>query len=331
MTLHVGPVQVAEDFDAFVAIVDAGSISEAARALGAPRATVSRQLARLEQRLGVRLLNRTTRSAVLTRAGEALYPRARTLLEEARAAVTAVQRLDDVPRGLLRLSSAPLTSSVLGALVEAFIRSHPEVRVELHTSTRHVDLAAEQIDLALRGGVVRDPGLIARRLFRSDMLAVAAPRYLAEHGRPDAPAELSRHACLRGFVEGARPATAWPLTNGGKVDVDGPLVTNDLPALLGAAVHGLGIALLPRQLVGAELEDGRLVTVLAGIVGIEVSLSLVWLEREFVDPKVRAFVTLASTWAADGRLEGARATSPPTSTGSTKAQHLRDDRDVELL
>ena len=298
-------MQVSEDFDAFVAIVDAGSISEAARELGVPRATLSRQLARLEERLGVRLLNRTTRSLVPTRAGEALYPRARSLLQGAQAAVAAVQRLDEVPRGLLRVSSAPWESPVLGALVGAFIRAWPDVQVELRTSTRHIDLAADQIDVALRGGVVRDPSLIARRLFRSDMLAVAAPQYLAERGTPKAAEDLAGHVCLRGFVEGARPAAAWPLVNGGKIGVDGPFVTNDLMSLVGAAVHGLGIALLPRQLVKAALRDGGLVAVLDGVVGVEVSLSLVWLERQYVDPKVRAFVDLAAEWAAEGLFESA--------------------------
>ncbi len=299
-------MKVAEDFDAFVAIVDAGSISEAARALNVPRATLSRQLARLEERLGVRLLHRSTRSLVPTQAGEALYPRARALVDEARAAVAAVQRLDDVPRGLLRVSSAPFAGPILGELVSAFVRAYPEVAVELHTSTRHTDLAAEGFDLALRGGVVQDEGLIARTLFRSDTLAVATPEYLARHGRPEVPDDLAKHACVRGFKAGARPSTTWPLRDGGQVRVDGPFVTNDLMALVGAANSGLGVALLPRAAVELELASGQLVEVLAGVVGNDVSLALVWLEREFLDPKVRAFVDLATAWAADGRFGPAR-------------------------
>jgi len=295
-------VDISEDFDAFVAIVDAGSISGAARELGVPRATLSRQLARLEERLGVRLLNRTTRSLVPTRAGEALYPRARSVLEGVRAAVAAVQRLDEVPRGLLRVASAPLESAVLGGLVAAFIRAYPDVRVELRTSTEHVDLAADQIDVALRGGVVRDPSLIARRLLRAEMVAVAAPEYLSEFGCPDSVADLARHRCMRGFVEGTRPMSSWPLVDGGKVTVDGPLVTNDVLALIAAASAGLGIALVPRELVGGHLDAGRLVTVLDGVVGMQVSLSLVWLERDFIDPKVRAFSQLAVEWAESGRF-----------------------------
>lgn len=295
-------MRIAEDFDAFVAIVDAGSISEAARELDVPRATLSRQLARLEKRLGVRLLNRTTRTLVLTPAGETLYPRARSLLDAATAAVENVQRLDDVPRGRLRVSSAPLDSPILGALVGEFIRTYPAVAVELHTSTRHIDLAAEQIDVALRGGIVRDPNLIARRLIRTDMVAVASPRYLEARGQPEFADDLEGHACLHGFQAGVRPDSAWPLRDGGRVRVEGPFVTNDLMALLGAATHGLGIALLPRELVQSGLRRGQLVEVLGGVVGIDVALSLVWLEREFLEPKVRAFVELASQWAADGRL-----------------------------
>ena len=161
---------------------------------------------------------------------------------------------------------------------------------------------ADQIDVALRGGVVRDPNLIARRLLRSDMLAVASPRYIGARGVPATPADLERHACLRGFLEGDRPATTWPLRDGGQVPVDGPFVTNDLVALLGAAIHGLGIALIPRALSQPELDSGSLVGVLDGVVGIDVSLSLVWVEREFLDPKVRAFIDMATEWAARGRF-----------------------------
>ena len=292
----------AEDFDAFVAIVDAGSISEASRALGVPRASLSRQLARLETRLGVRLLHRSTRSLVPTPAGEALYPRARSLVDAAASAVALVQRLDDVPRGLVRISSPPLNGPALGELVSAFLHAYPDVTVELSTSTRHIDLAAEQVDLALRGGVVRDLGLIAKPLFRTDMIAVASPAYLTNHGPLTSLVELKHHVCLRGYQGGSRPATTWPLRDGGQVQVDGPFVTNDLMALHGAATSGLGVAFLPRDFVAPEVDRGLLIEVLPGIIGVDVSLSLVWLEREFLDPKVRAFIDLATAWAAAGRL-----------------------------
>ncbi|MGK0360023.1 MAG: DNA-binding transcriptional LysR family regulator [Bradymonadia bacterium] len=295
-------MQVAEDFDAFVAIVDAGSISAAARALGVPRATLSRQLARLEDRLGVRLLTRTTRALVSTPAGEALYPRARRLLAAATEAVDVVQRLDDVPRGRLRVSCAPAQMPLLGMLIGEFIQAFPEVQVEVETGTRFVDLITEQVDVALRGGVVREPNLIARRLLSTDLLAVASPAYLERAGTPMRPVDLRAHACLQGFQAGARPATAWPLSGGGKIRVDGPLVSNDLMVLLGATLTGLGVALLPRALVATRVAEGALVPVLDGQVGIEVSLSLVWVERALLDAKVRAFIDMAVQWSEAGRL-----------------------------
>ena len=277
-------MDVAQDFDAFVAIVDAGSISRGARTLDVPRATLSRQLARLEKRLGVRLLHRSTRKLTLTPAGEELYPRARALLSTAQAAVRAVQRLDDVPRGLLRVSCAPLESPRLGHLLAEYVARYPEVKVELISSTRHHDLAAEKIDVALRSGIVRDPNLVARPLMRTELVAVGSAAYLELHGVPVTPADLGGHACLCGFRSGLRPSTRWPLRDGGRVEVAGPLVTNDLMALLGAVSSGLGIALLPRSVVQAVITGGEWVPVVEDTVGQVVSVSLVWLEREFLDP-----------------------------------------------
>jgi len=290
----------AEDFDAFVAIVDAGSISEAARELGTPRASLSRQLARLEERLGQRLLHRNTRRMVPTPAGETLYARARGLVDAARAAVDAVRRLDDTPRGPLRVSAPPTHTPGVGTLVAKFIERYPEVKLELVTTTRHVDLAAEQVDVALRAGVVREPSLIARRLLRTDALAVASATYLEQHGPIADVSELSNHPCLRGFEGGTRPAKSWPHLDGGTVPVDGPLVSNDIMALLGAALAGAGIAMLPRQLVQPYLDAGRLVQVLEGELGVHVSIAAVWVERQFLDPKVKAFVDFVTEWVEEG-------------------------------
>ncbi|MBV1859962.1 MAG: LysR family transcriptional regulator [Nannocystaceae bacterium] len=295
-------MKIAEDFDAFVAIVEAGNISEAARVLGTPRATLSRQLGRLEARLGARLLHRSTRRMVPTAAGETLYGRARGLLESAKAAVESVQRLDDVPRGPLRVSGPPMGTPVLGELVADYLAEFPAVTVELQTTTRHVDLAGEHVDVALRAGVIEEPSLIVRPLARVRLMAVASPDYLARCGTPGAVSELAQHVCIRGFDRGTRPGTTWPLGSGGTTPIRGPFVSNDLAAIKGAAVRGLGIALLPRLLIDDELESGALSLVLPETVGQQISMCLVWLEREFIDPKVRAFVDLAARWAADGRL-----------------------------
>jgi DNA-binding transcriptional LysR family regulator len=295
-------VKASEDFDVFVAILDAGSISEAARELDVPRASLSRQLARLEERLAVRLVHRSTRKLVATPAGEALYPRARALVLAANAAVESVARLDDVPRGLLRVSTPPHYNPALGGVFSTFLRMYPDVQVELQTSARHVDLAEEQVDVAIRGGVVRDTSLIARPLSRSMMTAVASPAYLKRRGCPSNIKDLADHACLRGFAGGKRPNSKWPLQDGGEVEVDGPFVSDDMMALRGAAEDGLGIALIPSDLIHNAIASGCLVPVLEEQVGLNVALSIVWKEREFLDPKIRAFVDVVVRWQEEGGI-----------------------------
>lgn len=295
-------MKAAEDFDAFVAILDAGSISEAARELDVPRASLSRRLARLEERLGVRLLHRNTRTLIATPAGLALYPRARALVLAATEALESVARLDDVPRGLLRVSTPPHYNPSFGVFFATFLRAHPHVQLELQTSARHVDLASEQIDVAIRGGVVRDTSLIARPLSHSMMTAVASPAYLERCGTPSNAEDLASHACLRGFAGTKRASSNWPLQGGGEVQVDGPFVSDDMMALRGAAEDGLGIALIPSGLIRSSVANGRLVKVLEDEVGLSVSLSVVWKEREFLDPKIRAFVDAIVRWQEEGGL-----------------------------
>ena len=146
------------------------------------------------------------------------------------------------------------------------------------------------------------PALAAAAPLKTELLAVASPRYLERAGVPGSVDALAEHSCLRGFDGGSRPATAWPLRDGGTVTVSGSFVTTDLMARLGATLVGAGISLLPRAIVDAELERGELVPVLEGVIGRRVSLSAVWVEREFIEPKVRAFVEHAVEWATEGRL-----------------------------
>ncbi len=279
----------AEGFAGFVAVVDSGSVSAAARLLSMPRPTLSRQLARLEERLGVRLLHRSTRRLVPTQAGHELYLRARSVVDGAREALAAVERLDDVPRGVLRVA-APPGLTVLAEAFASFLHRWPEVRLEVSASTRHVDLVRENIDVALRAGLLRDPSLVVRRLSRSDTHLMASPSYLAAHGTPRTPADLVHHACLLGFEAGDRPETGWPLRGGGVVSVQGRVVTNDLELKWKLAVAGEGITLLPRIRAAEDLAEGRLVPVLEQEVGQETSIALVYVERAFLDPKIRVFV-----------------------------------------
>ena len=274
----------------FAAVVAAGSISSAARSLGVPRATLSRRMSGLEEELGVRLLHRTSRRMVLTPAGEELHRRARRLVADTLEAWAAVRRLDEVPRGLLRVST---TSRFLDQLIVAYLEEFPEVQIEVRSTTRHVDLIGEGVDVALRFGLVRDPNLIVRKVAAGKCHVMASPAYLALHGTPRQARDLASHTCLVGFAGDFSPQRSWPLLGGGGVQVGGRLAANDLEVLAAAARAGVGLALLPDAAVAASVESGDLIVVLEGVVEADASISLVYADREFIDPKVRVFVDRA--------------------------------------
>ncbi len=294
--------EITEGFEVFVRVVEAGSVSAASRAMGVPRETVSRQLSRLEERLGLRLLHRSTRRLVPTPAGDTLYARARPLIAAARDAAEEVRQLDDVPRGLVRISVPPGGGAArMGEVISGFLLRWPEVQVELVASARHVDLAAEGYDLALRAGTIRDPSLVARKLWRSETLALASPGYLRARGTPQAVEDLAAHSCVLGMAGGTQPARRWPLRAGGEIPVQGRFVSDDLSAQLAACRAGIGIALLPQMpMVQAELEAGGLVEVLPGVLGTETSISLVMVERVLLPARVRAlFDHVVATFSQD--------------------------------
>jgi DNA-binding transcriptional LysR family regulator len=297
------PLETAELL-AFAKTVEVQSLSRAAKELGVPRATVSRRLARLEERLNTRLLRRTTRSLVLTDAGEALYRHARIVLAAVGDAENSVRRTDDAVRGDLRISVPPMLHDAFYEMICGFAQRYPELRLHLHFSSAHVDLRRDGYDVAIRASSTLEPGLVARTLIRIPLVAVASPTYLAERGTPSSRRDLSKHRCLLGFARGELPETHWPLLNGGKLHVESSFLSNEVTLLCAAAVRGLGIALLPLVLVRDLLEAGALRQVLADEVGADSQVAVVYLEREFVPPQVRAFVDTVVGWAAKGLTNG---------------------------
>jgi DNA-binding transcriptional LysR family regulator len=290
------PVETAELL-AFAKTVEAKSLSRAASELRVPRATISRRLARLEARLSARLLRRTTRSLVLTDAGEALYRHARIVLDAVTNAEASVRRSDATVRGDLRVSVPPMLNHTFHQMVCGFAVKYPEVRVQVDVSTRMVDLQRDGYDVALRASTDIQPGLFARTLARMPIIAVASPAYLAKHGTPTSRRDLPQHRCVMGFERGEVPQTHWPLADGGKVHVDGAFFSNDLGLQIGAALGGVDIAFLPLVPVRPLLENGQLVHILAGTLQIESRVAIVYPEREFVPPQVRAFVDAVVAWA----------------------------------
>src|ERR1700682_3421823 len=291
---------------AFTRTVEAKSLSRAAAELGAPRATIGRRLARLEERLGVRLLRRTTRALALTDAGDAFYRHARIVLDAVEQAEASVRNSDKVIRGTLRVATPPMLDPSFNALVCDFASAYPEVQIHVDASSRHVDLLREGYDVALRAGTELEPGLVARTVARTSVVAVAAPAYLAAHGTPRRARDLRAHQCLLGFMPSGLPQTHWPKVGGGKISVEGSFVSNDITLLVDAAVRGLGIAVLPALLVGA-LERGALVRVLPELIHAESRVAVVYQERELLPPQVRAFIDVLVAWAPTA-IDAARVT-----------------------
>ena len=294
-------MSTAEGFEEFVTIVESGSVTAASAALGMPRPTLSRRLARLEERLGVRLLRRSTRRLTLTEHGEALYARARRVVAAAREAEAEVRRLDGVPRGLLRVSvPTEMPQGLLSQWLIDFLDACPEVHLEVIATAEHADLVASGIDVALWAGV-DDPSVIVRTLANDPWVAVASPRYLAARGTPDSPAALAGHNCIVGFGPQGTPESRWPLRDGGWVPVSGTLAVNQMGVRIQAARRHLGITLATDRVVAGELQRGELAVVLPGVLGRRERLGLVYAEREHLDPKVRAFVDFIAERIAEVR------------------------------
>lgn len=269
----------------FAVVAADGSISGAARTLGVERATLSRRMSHLEAELGVRLLHRSTSRLVLTPAGEELSRRARRIAVDAAEAWNAVRRMDDVPRGLLRVS---VVGDVLDELLIDYVAEFPEVELEIVDSPRPLGLVSERIDVAVRIGPVRDLDLIVRRVdARIDRLLVASPEYLERHGQPSSSDELSEHRCIV-CLDGT-----WPTRSGGVLPVAGRVRTNELRLMLAGARAGVGIAFLPAPYIRDELRSGRLVPVLPDVMGDTAQVSVVFADRQYIEPKVREFIDRA--------------------------------------
>src|SRR5678815_4456275 len=305
------------ELQAFTKTVEAASVSAAARTLGSPRATLGRRLARLEEKLGVRLLRRSTRAIALTDAGEAFYRHARIVLDAMGQAAASVRRGEGGIRGALRVAIPPNLDSSFHAMLCEFARAHPDVRLQVNASARHVDLVREGYDVALRAGPNVEPGLVARMLSRDEFIAVASPDYLKAHGTPRSARDLRNHLCLTGFERGEVPRTVWPRRSGGKIPVESRFVSNDLVLLTEAAVQGLGIAMLPALLITRQLERGELVQILREVVGTEARVAFVYPEKELMPPQVRAFIEAVVAWAR-GRLGQLR--PPGTAEGQARTR-----------
>ena len=260
----------------FARVAAARGITAAVGDLGLSAPTISKALARLEQRLGSRLFNRTSRRLVLTDAGRALAERAGRLLADAEDAENALLAQSATPRGLVRLA-APMSFGIreVAPLLPDFLALYPDVSIDLHLSDALVDVIGDGFDIALRIGELPDSSLLTRRLAPVATMVVAAPSYLDRRGRPAHPSELVGHAC---FGYAYRTREAWDFVNqaGEKVTVrtSGPLRVNNGDAVLPAAIAGLGVTILPEFIAREALAHGCVELMLAHWRGLPASLYL---------------------------------------------------------
>ncbi|MEQ1506593.1 MAG: LysR substrate-binding domain-containing protein [Myxococcota bacterium] len=282
----------------FVKVVESSGFTSAARELGVPKSTVSRQVAHLEDRLGVRLLHRTTRALRPTEAGQAYYERCVRILTDLVEAESAVTRAQVIPRGTLRIS-APLTFGYLflGDLVAAFLLEYPEVQLEMSLSDRKVDLIEDGFDLAIRVGVLDDSSLVARRIGTATQVIAGSPAYFARRGTPQLPTDLAHHDCM--IYDGGARATSWRFADDQTVTVKGPLVSNNGDILRAAAVAGLGLVYTPRFIIGSQLRSGSLVPVLDEHMAPPHGIWAIYPANRHLSAKVRSFVDFAVGWIGE--------------------------------
>jgi len=276
----------------FARVVEAKSFSEAARQLNLSKSLVSKQITELEKSMGARLLNRTTRALSLTDAGAVFFEHCAKIVEELREARFSVSRLHAEPRGSLRISSSVAFGrlQIAPALAE-FLVTYPEVKIDMVTTDRFVDLAEEGFDIVIRITNDPAPNVVARKLAVVNRKMCATPAYFAHHGVPKSPMDLERHNCLTYTY--LNPQDSWRLRGPqGEITLkaSGNLRLNDDDALAEAVLAGVGIAVLPTFLIGKELQSGKLQSVLSDYIPRERSIYAVYLPTRYLPAKVRRFI-----------------------------------------
>lgn len=301
----MAPVNL-NDLTLFAQAVDSGGFAPAARRFGVPKSTLSKRVAALESALGVRLIERNSRSFRLTEMGQDFHQHARAALIEVECAQQLVQQRLAEPSGTVRLTAAvPVVQFQLAQHIPALAQAHPKLQLQVHASDRFVDLVQEGYDIALRShfAPLPDSGLVQRVLATEPVILVASPAYLREHGKPRTPAQLADHA---GLLTGPE-ATTWRLraTNAGEVDVSprARLVADESVALVHAAAAGLGIVPLPEGICARHLESGDLVRVLPRWTAGQVVTTALVPHRRSLLPSVRAVLEFLAERLAGGAAQ----------------------------
>ncbi len=291
---------------AFIAVVDAGGFSAAARETGRSKALMSKYVSELEDELGARLLNRTTRQISLTEAGEAALEEAQEVLRRVGQLRETIEAANAAPRGRLKVSAPRAEGDgELGGAIMEFLAAYPDIRMDLRLEERFVDLVEEGYDVAIRIAALADSSMIARKLAGFRIVTYCAPQIIAAHGRPEHPSELSGLSCI--VDTNARTPLSWPYRDGPEklsVSVKARIEVNSPTAAVSAALAGLGFSRGPWPLVRTHVKAGTLVTVLDDYEFDELGIYAVYPHRERMPAKLRAFIDHLVAWYDGNRKAG---------------------------
>lgn len=276
----------------FVQAAEGGSFVAASHRLGLSSSAVGKAIARLEHDMGVRLFHRSTRSMTLTEEGSFFLDTCRQILSELDAAQAQLSRSHHTPRGLLRVSF-PLTGMLLMPAISAFMRAYPEITLDLDFTDRLVDVIEEGFDAVVRTGDVRDTRLMSRKLGTFRHRIVASKEYLETAGAPHAPEDLLQHRCLHHRYANTGKLEPWPLVRDGKelrLGLPTTTIASTLEPLIHLAEIGFGITCLPNFTVAAQIETGRLVSLLEDFTTEAGVFRVLWPTNRYLSPKIRVFV-----------------------------------------
>ncbi len=279
-------------FTVFVQVAETRSFAAAGRLLGISASAVGKSVVRLEEKLGVRLFHRSTRSITLTAEGAMFLQRSRRILAEIEAAQLELSQASATPRGRLRVS-LPLVSPLMLPVLGQFMADFPDIELDLDFSDRLVDVIEEGFDAVIRTGEPSDSRLSARKLGTFRLLLVASPDYLARHGTPQVPVDLRGHKCLHYRFPSSGKLEAWVLQGapaGAEVALPTTMICNNIETRVSFALRGLGIAYLPDFSIREPLAEGRLVPILSGQVGDANVFHVLWPASKHPSPKVRVLV-----------------------------------------
>lgn len=297
------PTDSIRSIRAFVRAAQTRSFTSAGNELGISASAVGKAIARLESELGVRLFHRSTRSVSLTAEGESFLERSRRILSELEAAEIEFAQRRAVPRGKLRVS-LPVAGMLMMPALNAFMRTYPEVQLDLEFTDRLVDVIYEGFDAVIRSSAMTDSRLTGRLLGEFHLMLVASPDYLARHGTPRMPEDLTKHACLLHKFANSGKFERWPLRRsdeGSDLALPATAIANSIEPLVSMAEQHLGIACLPDFAIKSQLSEGKLKPVLEQYVEHTGYFHVLWPSGRSVAPKLRVFVDFMSAHLLPGR------------------------------